>query len=66
MSEDICAVFPSLDGVKKALSMAKLWLMKAKPYLASDPSVMVVTSSLLKVENLKVLSFNHVCLLGLF
>ncbi|XP_076925820.1 lysine-specific demethylase JMJ17-like [Bidens hawaiensis] len=53
MSEDICAIFPSLDGVKKALSVAKSWLMKSKPYLVSDPSVVAVTSSLLKVEDLK-------------
>lgn len=63
MSEDICAIFPSLDGVKKALLMAKSWLSKSKPYLVSD---MAVTSSLLKVEDLKVLSFNYVCLQGLF
>ncbi|KAI3713400.1 hypothetical protein L1987_71977 [Smallanthus sonchifolius] len=53
MSEDVCALFPSLDGVKKALSMAKSWLMKSKPYLVSDPSAKSVASSLLKVDDLK-------------
>ncbi|KAJ0811132.1 putative transcription factor & chromatin remodeling JmjC-ARID family [Helianthus annuus] len=52
-SEDVCALFPSLDGVKKALSMAKSWLTKSKPYLVSDLSVTPVASSLLKVDDLK-------------
>ncbi|MFS7917231.1 hypothetical protein Hanom_Chr03g00186651 [Helianthus anomalus] len=47
-SSDVCALFPSLDGVKKALSMAKSWLTKSKPYLVSDLSLTSVASSLLK------------------
>ncbi|KAJ0496764.1 hypothetical protein HanHA89_Chr13g0503551 [Helianthus annuus] len=52
-SEDVCALFPSLDGVKKAFSMAKSWLTKSKPYLVSDLSLTSVASSLLKVDDLK-------------
>lgn len=55
MSEDLCVLLPSLDGVKGALSMAKSWLIKSKPYLVSDLSVMQVANSLLKVEDLQVL-----------
>ncbi|KAL8200906.1 hypothetical protein R6Q57_012245 [Mikania cordata] len=53
MSEDVCALFPSLNGVKIALSMAKSWLMKAKPYLLSDLPEKSVASCLLKVDDLK-------------
>lgn len=53
MSEDLCALLPSIDGVKKALSLAKSWLIKSKPYLVSDHSVMPVASSSLKVDELK-------------
>ncbi|KAI3710834.1 hypothetical protein L2E82_40628 [Cichorium intybus] len=53
MSENLCALVPSLDGVKKALSMAKSWLIKSEPYLVSDLSVMSDTDSLLKVDDLK-------------
>ena len=50
MSEDLCALVPSLDAVKGALSMAKSWLIKSRPYLVSDVSD---TNSLLKVDDLK-------------
>ncbi|KAJ9550078.1 hypothetical protein OSB04_022621 [Centaurea solstitialis] len=53
MSEDLCALLPSLDGVKGALSMAKSWLIKSKPYLVSDLSVLSVGNSLLQVDDLK-------------
>ncbi|XP_024995655.1 uncharacterized protein LOC112528803 isoform X4 [Cynara cardunculus var. scolymus] len=53
MSEDLCALLPSLDGVKGALSMAKSWLIKSKPYLVSDLSISSVGNALLKVDDLK-------------
>lgn len=52
-SEDLCALLPSLDGVKGALSTAKSWLIKAKPYLVSDLSVTSIANSKLKVDELK-------------
>nr|XP_043640227.1 lysine-specific demethylase 5D isoform X2 [Erigeron canadensis] len=52
MSEDLCALLPSFDGVKTALSMAKSWLTKCKPYLESDFS-MSVANPLLNVDMLK-------------
>ncbi|CAH1430281.1 unnamed protein product [Lactuca virosa] len=52
MSEDLCALVPSVDGVKGALLMAKSWLIKSKPYLVTDLSVMSDANSLLKVDDL--------------
>ncbi|XP_028088427.1 lysine-specific demethylase 5A isoform X1 [Camellia sinensis] len=52
-SEDICAILPSFDVVKDALSLAKLWLKKSEPFLVSYLSVAPVSSSLLKVDDLK-------------
>ncbi|XP_042755889.1 lysine-specific demethylase JMJ17 isoform X2 [Lactuca sativa] len=53
MSENLCALVPSIDGVKGALLVAKSWLIKSKPYLVSDLSVMSDADSLLKVDDLK-------------
>ncbi|XP_071692833.1 lysine-specific demethylase JMJ17 [Rutidosis leptorrhynchoides] len=50
MSEDLCVLLPSIDDVKKALSVTKSWLIKSKPYLVSDHSV---ANSSLKVDELK-------------
>lgn len=54
MSEDLSAIIPTLDAVKGALSVAKSWLTKSKPFLVSDLSVMPVSNSLLRVDTLKV------------
>nr|GFC23781.1 lysine-specific demethylase 5D isoform X1 [Tanacetum cinerariifolium] len=53
MSEDLSAVIPTLDAVKGALSVAKSWLTKSKPFLASDLVLMPVSNSLLRVDTLK-------------
>ncbi|GJT51304.1 lysine-specific demethylase 5D [Tanacetum coccineum] len=53
MSEDLSAVIPTLDAVKGALSVAKSWLTKSKPFLASDLGLMPVSNSLLRVDTLK-------------
>ncbi|CAK9141883.1 unnamed protein product [Ilex paraguariensis] len=52
-SKDICAILPSLDDVKDAISMAKSWLNKSKPFLVDDIPVALSSSSLLKVDALK-------------
>uniref|UniRef100_A0A5B7BX15 Putative lysine-specific demethylase 5B isoform X4 n=1 Tax=Davidia involucrata TaxID=16924 RepID=A0A5B7BX15_DAVIN len=61
-SEDICVILPSLDGIKDAVSMAKSWLEKSKPFLASALSVVPASSSLLKVGALKELVSESKCL----
>ncbi|GKC86728.1 lysine-specific demethylase 5D isoform X1 [Tanacetum coccineum] len=53
MSEDLSAVIPTLDVVKGVLSVAKSWLTKSKPFLASDLGLMPVLNSLLRVDTLK-------------
>lgn len=53
ISEDIGVILPSLDDVKDAISMAKTWLSKSKPFLFSDSSVAPVSSSLLQLDTLK-------------
>ncbi|KAK9276591.1 hypothetical protein L1049_006126 [Liquidambar formosana] len=52
-SEDICAILPSLNDVKDAVSMAKSWLKNCEPFLASVFSAAPASCSLLKVEALK-------------
>nr|GEY85460.1 ARID DNA-binding domain-containing protein [Tanacetum cinerariifolium] len=53
MSEDLSAVIQTIDVVKGALSVAKSWLTKSKPFLASDLGLMPVSNSLLRVDTLK-------------
>lgn len=48
-------VLPSIDDVKDAVSMAKSWLKNSEPYLRPAFNAAPASSSLLKVENLKVL-----------
>ncbi|KAM7531266.1 hypothetical protein LguiB_034676 [Lonicera macranthoides] len=52
-SEELFVILPSLNDVTDAVSMAKTWLNKSKPFLVSHLSVAPVSSSLLKVEDLK-------------
>ncbi|KAM2673879.1 hypothetical protein EV2_015129 [Malus domestica] len=51
-SEDIHVHLSSLHDVKDALSKAKIWLRKSKPFLMTSP-VVSVSSSLLNVDTLK-------------
>nr|GEY85459.1 lysine-specific demethylase 5D isoform X1 [Tanacetum cinerariifolium] len=53
MSNDLSAVIQTIDAVKGALSVAKSWLTKSKPFLASDLGLMPVSNSLLRVDTLK-------------
>nr|GFB18860.1 lysine-specific demethylase 5D isoform X1 [Tanacetum cinerariifolium] len=53
MSEDLSAVIQTIDAVKGALSVAKSWLTKSKPFLESDLGLMPVSNSLLRVDTLK-------------
>nr|GEX84176.1 reverse transcriptase domain-containing protein [Tanacetum cinerariifolium] len=53
MSEDLSAVIQTIDAVKGALSVAKSWLTKSKPFLASNLGLMPVSNSLLRVDTLK-------------
>lgn len=63
MSENLCALVPSIDGVKGALLVAKSWLIKSKPYLVSDLSVMSDADSLLKVDDLKVCTISYLVIM---
>ncbi|KAK3034555.1 hypothetical protein RJ639_033801 [Escallonia herrerae] len=55
-SEEIFVILPSMGDVKEAISAAKSWLNKSKPFLCSDSSVVPTSCSLLKIEDLKDLS----------
>lgn len=52
-SENLCVLLPSLDDVKEAVSMAKVWLTKSELFLVSGLSVVPASSPLLEVETLK-------------
>ncbi|KAG8382234.1 hypothetical protein BUALT_Bualt05G0055700 [Buddleja alternifolia] len=61
-SEQIGIIIPSLHDVKHALSMAKAWLVKAKPFLAKpfllqDSSTIAASDSCLQINVLKELVF---------
>nr|GFA30181.1 ARID DNA-binding domain-containing protein [Tanacetum cinerariifolium] len=53
MSKDLSTVIQTIDAVKGALSVAKSWLTKSKPFLASNLGLMPVSNSLLRVDTLK-------------
>ncbi|KAM3396817.1 lysine-specific demethylase 5A [Capsicum galapagoense] len=53
-SEEISMIFPSLDEVKDAVSVAKSWLSRSQPFLSRD-SMELGSSLSLEVENLKIL-----------
>ncbi|KAK3012539.1 hypothetical protein RJ639_009330 [Escallonia herrerae] len=63
-SEEIFVILPSIGDVKEAISAAKSWLNKSKPFLCSDSSVVPTSCSLLKIEDLKVLCI--LCSCGCF
>ncbi|KAK4422610.1 Lysine-specific demethylase 5A [Sesamum alatum] len=52
-SEHIGIILPSLLDVKLAVSTAKSWLMKSKPFLLQDSSILLTSDSYLQVDVLK-------------
>lgn len=52
-SEDMCIILPSLIHVKDAVSTAKAWLDKSKPFLSHDLPIISDSNSHLKVDSLK-------------
>ncbi|KAK1374392.1 Lysine-specific demethylase rbr-2 [Heracleum sosnowskyi] len=52
-SEGISILLPSLENVKEAVSAARSWLNKSKPFLCSGISMIPASDGLLRFETLK-------------